>query len=62
MVAPGSWDWTVDSYGVQARADGVTSAKDGHSTTSYVGTDDRGLPHRKTVTTDHGLVVKTTGR
>ena len=57
-----AWDWTVDSYGVQARSGGVTSAKDGHSTTSYVGTDDRGLPHRTSITTDHGLVVKTVGR
>ena len=36
------WNWTVDSYGVLSRAQGVTSASDGHSRTAYVGTDDRG--------------------
>ena len=55
------WNWTVDSYGIQARSDGATSAKDGHSTTTYVGTDDLGRDHHKTIVTDHGLVVRTTG-
>ncbi|MBO0811546.1 MAG: hypothetical protein J2P23_05820 [Microlunatus sp.] len=56
------WNWTVDSYGIQARAAGVISAKDGHSTTTYVGTDDLGRGHNKTIITDHGLVVRTIGR
>jgi len=55
------WDWTVDSYGVQARTAGDISAKDGHSITSYKGTDDLGRHHHKTITTNHGLVVKTIG-
>jgi hypothetical protein len=55
------WDWTVDSWGEQARSAGVISAKDGHSTTSYVGTDDAGAHHDRTITTEHGLVTSTTG-
>lgn len=56
------WDWTVDSYGVQARSAGQISAKDGHSTTSYAGTDDLGRRHRTRITTEHGYVVSTQGR
>ena len=54
-----AWNWTVDSYGILSRAAGVTSASDGHSRTSYLGTDDRGRLYHKTITTDHGRVVRT---
>lgn len=63
VVAQGSkptirgWNWTVKSYGVLARTDGVTSEADGHSKTSYVGTDDRGRPYWHYITTDHGRVL-----
>lgn len=55
------WNWTVDSYGVQARANGVTSARGGHSTTTYIGTDDLGRQHHKMVVTSHGRVPKAIG-
>ncbi|MBO0842007.1 MAG: hypothetical protein J2O46_02390 [Nocardioides sp.] len=55
------WDWDVDSYGIQARSGGTTSAKDGHSTSHYVGTDDLGRHHDKLITTEHGLVTSTVG-
>ena len=55
------WDWTVDSYGIQGRSDGEISARDGHSRTSYSGTDDVGRHYRRTITTNHGLVTSTTG-
>jgi hypothetical protein len=51
------WDWNVTSYGILARANGVTSESDGHSTTQYVGTDDLGRRYWHRITTDHGLVV-----
>ncbi|MGN6413571.1 peptide-N4-asparagine amidase [Flexivirga sp.] len=51
------WDWNVTSYGVLARTNGVTSESDGHSTTSYVGTDDTGRPYWHRIATDHGQVV-----
>lgn len=51
------WDWNVTSYGVLARKDGTTSESDGHSTTSYIGTDDNGRPYWHRITTDHGQVV-----
>lgn len=51
------WDWTVDSYGILARTNGVTSESDGHSSTSYVGTTDAGRPYRHRITTDHGQVT-----
>ncbi|MFC6705103.1 peptide-N4-asparagine amidase [Flexivirga alba] len=51
------WDWNVTSYGVLARKDGTTSESDGHSTTSYAGTDDNGRPYWHRITTDHGQVV-----
>jgi hypothetical protein len=52
------WTWTVDSTGVLARTDGVTSESDGSSTTRYVGTDDRGRPYHHRIVTDHGQVVR----
>lgn len=52
-----AWDWNVTSYGILARKDGTTSESDGHSTTSYVGTDDRGRPYWHRITTNHGQVV-----
>lgn len=51
------WDWNVTSYGVLARKDGTTSESDGHSTTSYVGTDDNGRPFWHRIITNHGQVV-----
>ena len=51
------WNWTVDSYGILARANGVTSASDGHSSTSYVGTTDAGRPYWHRITTEHGVVT-----
>jgi hypothetical protein len=51
------WNWTVDSYGILSRSAGATSASDGHSRTSYLGTNDRGWLYRKTITTNHGRVV-----
>lgn len=51
------WDWNVDSHGVLARADGVTSESDGHSTSSYRGTDDRGRPYWHFIRTNHGKVL-----
>lgn len=51
------WDWNVTSYGILARKDGTTSESDGHSSTSYVGTDDNGRPYRHRITTNHGQVV-----
>ncbi len=57
-----SWDTTVDSYGILARANGVTSQSDGHSTTSFTGTDDAGRHHHRTITTEHGRVVSDRGR
>ncbi|GGB29648.1 hypothetical protein GCM10011492_20080 [Flexivirga endophytica] len=51
------WDWNVTSYGVLARKDGTTSESDGHSTTSYTGTDDSGRPYWHRITTNHGQVV-----
>jgi len=63
LATPGlrQWDWTVDSYGIQARSNGVTSAADGHSSTTYRGTDDLGRPVDRTITTDHGRVTGITG-
>ncbi|TWE10175.1 peptide-N4-asparagine amidase [Rudaeicoccus suwonensis] len=52
-----AWDWNVSSYGVLARANGVTSESDGHSTTSYVGTNDIGRFYWDQITTDHGQVT-----
>jgi len=51
------WNWTVDSYGVLARANGVTSESDGHSTSSYHGTDDLGRPYWHLIRTNHGKVL-----
>jgi hypothetical protein len=52
------WKWTVDSTGVLARTDGVTSESDGSSSTAYAGTDDRGRPYYHRIVTDHGQVVR----
>lgn len=52
-----AWDWNVSSYGVLARANGVTSESDGHSTTSYVGTNDVGRFYWDQITADHGQVT-----
>jgi hypothetical protein len=52
------WRWTVDSTGVLARTDGVTSESDGSSSTSYAGTDDRGRPYYHRIVTDHGQVAR----
>ncbi|RNI25344.1 peptide-N4-asparagine amidase [Flexivirga caeni] len=51
------WDWNVMSYGILARVNGATSEADGHSTTSYAGTDDLGRFYWHRITTDHGQVV-----
>jgi len=51
------WDWNVTSYGILARENGVTSESDGHSSTSYVGTDDLGRHYWHRITTNHGQVV-----
>ncbi|HEX2903553.1 MAG TPA: peptide-N4-asparagine amidase [Jatrophihabitans sp.] len=51
------WDWDVDSYGILARTNGVTSQSDGHSSTSYLGTTDAGRLYRHRIITDHGQVV-----
>lgn len=51
------WDWNVTSFGVLARANGVTSESDGNSTTQYVGTDDLGRHYWHRIVTDHGQVV-----
>lgn len=55
------WTWDVDSYGILARSAGVTSESDGHSSTSYTGTDDLGRPYHRAITTDHGRIVTDTG-
>jgi len=52
------WTWTVDSTGVLARTDGVTSESDGSSSTRYVGTDDRGRPYYHRIVTNHGQIVE----
>jgi hypothetical protein len=52
-----AWTWKVDSNGVLARANGVTSESDGGSTTSYAGTDDLGRPYYRRIVTQHGRVV-----
>ena len=52
------WTWRVDSNGVLARANGVTSESDGSSTTSYAGTDDLGRPYYRRIVTEHGKVVR----
>lgn len=54
------WNWTVDSYGVQARFAGAITALDGHSTTQYDGTDDLGAVHHNKIVTDHGWVTSST--
>lgn len=51
------WNWTVDSYGILGRTDGVTSESDGNSTSSYIGTDDRARPYIHYIKTDHGKVL-----
>jgi hypothetical protein len=53
-----AWNWTVDSTGVLARTDGVTSESDGSSKSTYDGTDDRGRPYHHRIVTDHGQVVR----
>jgi hypothetical protein len=52
-----AWTWVVDSTGVLSRTNGVTSESDGHSSTSYAGTDDQGRPYYHRIVTQHGLVV-----
>jgi hypothetical protein len=52
-----AWTWVVDSTGVLSRTSGVTSESDGHSRTSYAGTDDLGRPYYHRIVTQHGLVV-----
>jgi hypothetical protein len=54
------WDWTVDSYGIQARSAGAITALDGHSTTRYDGTDDLGTVHHNRIETEHGRVTSST--
>lgn len=51
------WTWTVDSSGVLSRVDGVNTESDGHSSTSYLGTDDRGRLYLHRITTNHGRVL-----
>jgi hypothetical protein len=53
-----AWKWTVDSTGVLARTDGVTSESDGSSRSTYEGTDDRGRPYYHRIVTEHGQVVR----
>lgn len=52
-----NWNWTLDSYGILGRTASVTSESDGHSTSSYTGTDDRGRPYRHYIKTEHGKVL-----
>jgi hypothetical protein len=54
------WGWTLDSTGSLARTAGITSESDGHSSTAYAGTDDRGRPYHRSITTNHGRVVTDT--
>jgi hypothetical protein len=48
----------VDSSGVLARTAGVTSESDGHSTSYFAGTDDRGRPYLHYLASNHGIVTR----
>lgn len=48
----------VDSYGILARSNGVTSESDGHSTSYYAGRDDQGRPYLHYLASNHGIVTK----
>ncbi len=56
-VAVRGWDWRVNSHGLLARAGGITSASDGDSTSSYVGTTDTGSLYGHFIRTAHGRIV-----
>jgi hypothetical protein len=49
---------TLQSYGILARANGVTSQSDGHSTSSFRGLDDRGRPYVHHLASEHGVVTR----
>ena len=51
---------TVDTQGVLARTNGVTTTSDGSSTTSFVGTDDTGAFRQRAIVTSHGQIVSDT--
>ena len=48
----------VDSDGTLARTNGVTTESDGHSTSSYVGTDVDGSHYEHYLASEHGLITK----
>lgn len=56
------WTWKVDSTGVLARSNGVTSEADGSATTLYAGTDDQGRPYFHRIVADHGHIVSNVER
>jgi Peptide N-acetyl-beta-D-glucosaminyl asparaginase amidase A len=56
------WAWKVDSTGVLARSNGVTSEADGSATTLYAGTDDQGRPYFHRIVADHGQIVSNVER
>ncbi|MBO0839727.1 MAG: hypothetical protein J2O49_02770 [Sciscionella sp.] len=57
-VRPTQSSENVDSYGILARSNGVTSQSDGHSTSSFHGFDDNGNPYVHLLASDHGRVTK----
>jgi hypothetical protein len=48
----------VNSYGILARTNGATSESDGHSTSFFVGTNDRGRLYRHYLASNHGMVTR----
>lgn len=56
-IARGSSE-NVDSYGILARTNGVTSTSDGHSTSRFIGTDDQGRPYVHYLASNHGLFTE----
>jgi len=48
----------VDSYGIEARTNGVTTTTDGHSTSFFRGDDDLGRFYAHYLASDHGLITE----
>jgi hypothetical protein len=48
----------VDSYGILARSNGVTSQSDGHSTSYYVGPNDEHRPYLHYLASNHGIITQ----